>query len=139
MLEFLLPRLLSLAGLIGLYAACAAAYERAMWASYSRDARRRASRTMTRQMTPMQDPAIMPGERMCHCEERKPKVSDQNLQQKSLDDSEEQSYRHRRYTNSKASAFEVSSTAPQPRHGKGHQRRSCKRLRLPYRSCPCCR
>ena len=45
---------------------------RMMYASYSREARRRASREMTSSKTPMQDPANMPLLRMCQLLERKP-------------------------------------------------------------------
>lgn len=45
---------------------------RRMKASYSRPTRRRNSRQITRRMTPMQEPANMPLEVMCHCLERKP-------------------------------------------------------------------
>lgn len=41
-------------------------------ASYSRAMRRKNSRAMTRQMTPMQEPANMPRDLMCQLLERKP-------------------------------------------------------------------
>lgn len=46
---------------------------RAMYASYSREARRRASRATTSRRTPMQEPANMPLLRMCQLLEMKPK------------------------------------------------------------------